>query len=81
MDIQGTIREWLSNNDGNLMSQNISIDLNIFGHKVEVESIWHEADTGKVYAHCGCKDFEGDLDIESLSGENINKIIFSLIAK
>ena len=74
------IKDWLEVNkgDGNLVCQNISIKLVIFGNEVEVESLWNEKDTGKVYAHCGCREFEGDLDVDSLSDSNQTRIVSSL---
>ncbi len=43
--------------------------------QIDVESMWYSEEEDKVYLHVGCKDFEGDLIIDSLSDDNINRLI------
>lgn len=67
------VLEYLDKYDGNLYSADIKLNLNIFNHLVEVESIYVKNQC-QAFVHVGCKEFEGDFDIESLSDDNINHI-------
>ena len=66
--LQDVAMDFLSQNDGNIYGENLK--LSIFGNPVEVESIWYSDKEDKIYLHVCCKEFEGDIDIESLSDEN-----------
>lgn len=61
-----------SGRECNLYAANHKLTLYIGSQAVDVESIWKDED--KVYLHCGCKEFEGDIDIESLSDENQERL-------
>lgn len=66
--------DYLSKHDGNLYAREgfHSFFITIFRSLVGLESVWYEKDKDKVYLHCGCKEFEGDIDIESLSDDNLH---------
>lgn len=64
--------------DGNLYAADRKVEVEIFGKDVSVETVWHSKDEDKVYLHCGCKEFEGDIDIESLSDENAVRVLCGL---
>lgn len=70
-DVKDVAIEYMENNDRNLFAGDVSITLKIGNIDVEVESVWLSADENKVYLHCGCREFEGDIDLESLSAENL----------
>lgn len=57
-----------SDRECNFYAANRKLTLYIGNQAVDVESIWKDED--KVYLHVGCKEFEGDIDIESLSDKN-----------
>ena len=67
-----TVDKFMSNYDPNLMDMDVTIS--IFGKKVTVESIWHNKEEKKIYLHCWCSAFEGDIDIESISDRNQRRI-------
>ena len=67
-NIKDVALEYMQNHECNLYAADRKVTLEMFGQAVDVESIWH--DKGKVYLHVGCQEFEGDLDIESLSVKN-----------
>lgn len=60
--------------DGNFFAADIAVTLTIFGKGVEVETVWFSKDEDKVYLHCDCREFEGDIDIASLSEENLRTL-------
>lgn len=62
--------EYLAQHDGNLYAADRNVTLCMLALEVDVESVWHNKQDGKVYLHCGSKEFEGDIDIESLSDDN-----------
>lgn len=70
MHIQETAMDFMHRNDSNFYAIGLKIVLSIFGHNVDLESIWYSDKDDKIYVHAGCKEFEGDLDIDSLSEEN-----------
>lgn len=59
-----------SGREKNFYSANRTVTLQVFGQAVDVETIWYSKDEDKVFLHCGCKEFEADIDIGSLSDEN-----------
>lgn len=61
-----------SERECNLYATNHKLTLYIGNQAVDVESIWKDED--KVYLHVGCKEFEGDIDIESLSERNQERV-------
>jgi len=60
--------------DGNLFAADITVTLTIHGQAVEVETVWKSKGEDKVYLHCGCQEFEGDIDIDSLSLPNLRTL-------
>ena len=62
--------EYIKKNEPNFYAADIDFDIEIYGNSVNVETIWEDADENKFYLHCGCAEFEGDIDIESLSAKN-----------
>lgn len=60
--------------DGNFIAADITVTLTIHGEAVEVETVWYSKDEDKAYLHCGCKEFEGDIDIDSLSLPNLRTL-------
>lgn len=77
--LQEVIMDFIRQRDGNLVAAGVSIKLDIFKHKVPIESIWYSNDEEKFCVHCGCKEFEGDLDIDSLSDANQQHILHVLV--
>lgn len=59
-----------SGREKNFYAANRTVTLQVFGQAVDVETIWYSKDEDKVFLHCGCKEFEADIDIGSLSDEN-----------
>ena len=59
-----------SEHENNFYAEDITVTLMMWGNEVDVESIFYSKDEDKVYLHCGSKEFEGDIDIESLSDAN-----------
>ena len=70
MNIQETAMDFMHRNDHNFYAIGLKIKLLFWGNKVDVESIWYSDKEDKIYLHVGCPEFEGDLDIDSLSDEN-----------
>ena len=70
MNIQETAMDFMHRNDHNFYAIGLKIELLFWGNKVDVESIWYSDKEDKIYLHVGCPEFEGDLDIDSLSDEN-----------
>ena len=58
----------------NFYAADVNMKLTIMGCDIDVESIWYADKDDKIYLHVGCKDFEGDIDIESLSEENTRRL-------
>lgn len=63
-----------SGRERNFYATNRKVTLQVYGQAVDVESIWKGEDNDKVYLHCGCKEFEADVDLESLSTENQERV-------
>lgn len=62
-----------SGRECNFYSANHTLTLLVYNQSVDVESIWR-GDDSKVYLHCGCQEFEADIDIESLSDKNQERV-------
>lgn len=63
-----------SGRECNFYAAEHKLTLRVYNQDVDVESIWRGEDNDKVYLHCGCKEFEADIDIESLSDENQERV-------
>ena len=63
-----------SGRERNFYAARRKVTLQVFGQTVDVETIWYSKQEDKVYLHCGCKEFEGDVDLESLSTENQERV-------
>ena len=63
--------EYMQHNECNFYAADNNVKLQIFGNEVDVETVWRSVDEDKIYLHCGCSEFEGDIDIASLSDENM----------
>lgn len=74
-DIQELAMDFMHRNDCNFFASNIKVPLKIFGHDIEVESIWYSDKDDAIYLHCNCEEFSGDLDIDYLSDENQQMLI------
>lgn len=69
--LEECIMDFLRSNDGNVYGD---INLQIFNQEVEVESIWYYDVEDKFYVHVCSTEFEGDLDVYSLSDENQERL-------
>ena len=77
--LKAAAMNYLSKRDGNFYAEEGKVPvLKIFGEDVEVETIWYNKDEDKVYLHCGCREFEGDIDINSLSTDNQETLLNTL---
>ena len=74
-EIKDKALDFIHRNDSNFYALNINFELSLFGNSFHPESIWYSKDEDKIYLHGGCDEFEGDLDIESLSNNNQNILI------
>lgn len=63
-----------SERERNFYAAGHKLTLRVYNQDVDVESIWRGEDNDKVYLHCGCKEFEADIDIESLSNKNQERV-------
>ena len=68
--IQETAMDFMHRNEQNFYAIDLKVSLRIFDNEVDVESIWYSDKEDKIFIHVGCFEFEGDLDIDSLSDEN-----------
>lgn len=60
--------------DGNFITADIAVSLTIHEQAVEVETVWYSKNEDRVYLHCGCPEFEGDIDIDSLALHNLRTL-------
>ena len=74
-EVKCVISDFIRAYDGNMFACDADLEISIFGHKIEVESLWSCKDEHKYYLHCNCNEFEGDLDVSSLSDKNQKHII------
>lgn len=63
-----------SEQECNLVAARRNLTLKVGSLMVDVETVWYQKQEDKVYLHCGCKEFEGDIDVESLSDENQERV-------
>lgn len=63
-----------SERECNLVAARHNLTLKVGSLMVDVETVWYQKQEDKVYLHCGCKEFEGDIDVESLSDENQERL-------
>ncbi len=73
--IQEAAMNYMSSHERNFYAEDNNVTLYIGPTAVDVETIWYSDKEDKIYLHCGCKEFEGDLDIESLSEENQERMM------
>ncbi len=73
--------DYLAQHDGNLYAADRNVTLCMLALELDVESVWHNEQDDKVYLHVGCKEFEGDIDIESLSDDNQQRMRKALSMK
>jgi hypothetical protein len=74
-NIKEAALDYMQSHECNFYAENNNATLYIGPTAVDVESIWRSKDEDKIYLHVGCKEFEGDLDIESLSEENQRRMM------
>lgn len=74
-NIKEAAMDYLHSHDGNFYAEDNNVKLWIGAMAVDVESIWYSKDEDKIYLHVGCKEFEGDIDIDSLSDVNQNRML------
>jgi len=70
ISLQELAMDFMHRNDKNFYANDIRFNLFIYGHPIYPESIWYSDKDDKIYLHCNCGEFDGDLDIDSLSKEN-----------
>ena len=80
-NLQETALNFIQKNGGTLAANDLKIELFIFDHIIQSTSIWYSKDENKIYIHVGCKEFKGDIDINSLSDSNQAKILTALKSK
>ena len=68
--LQELAMDFMHRNDCNFYANDIRFNLIINGSPVYPESIWYSDKEDKIYLHVNCSEFEGDLDIDSLSDSN-----------
>ena len=69
-DIKDAALKYMQSHEANFYAEDNSVILCMGNLTVDVESIFYNKDEDKIYLHVGCREFEGDLDIESLSEDN-----------
>lgn len=67
--------DYMSSHEANFYAEDNKTTLYVGGMPLDIESIWLNKKEDKIYLHVGCKDFEGDLDIESLSEDNQGRMM------
>ena len=66
---------YMSSHERNFYAEGNNVTLYIGPTAVDVETIWHSDKEDKIYLHVGCKEFEGDIDIDSLSDDNQRRMM------
>ena len=66
---------YMSSHECNFYAEDNNVTLYIGPTAVDVETIWYSDKEDKIYLHCGCKEFEGDIDIDSLSDDNQRRMM------
>ena len=67
--------DYMSSHERNFYAEDNNVTLYIGPTAVDVETIWYSDKEDKIYLHCGCKEFEGDIDIDSLSDDNQRRMM------
>ena len=67
--------DYMSSHECNFYAEGNNVTLYIGPTAVDVETIWYSDKEDKIYLHCGCKEFEGDIDIDSLSDDNQRRMM------
>ena len=70
--LQELAMDFMHRNECNFYASDIKVPITIYGDPVDVESIWYSSEEDKIYLHCNCTQFSGDIDIDSLSEKNQN---------
>lgn len=70
MSLQEVAMDFMHRNDSNFYAIDLRFELRFAGFPVEPESIWYSDAEDKIYLHVSCAEFEGDIDIDSLSEQN-----------
>lgn len=69
--MQEVAMDFMRKNDHNFYAIDLRFNLILFGRcPFYPESIWYSKDEDKIYIHGCCSEFEGDIDIDSLSEMN-----------
>lgn len=69
--IQEVAMDFMHRNDHNFYAIDLRFNLIFFGVRpFYPESIWYSDKEDKIYLHGSCTEFEGDIDIDSLSDGN-----------
>ena len=68
--IQEVAMDFMQRNDCNFYAIDLNFELKFFGYPFHPESIWYSEKEDKIYLHGGNEEFEGDIDIDSLSESN-----------
>lgn len=66
---------YMSSHECNFNVEGNNVTLYIGSTAVDVETIWYSDKEDKIYLHVGCKEFEGDVDIDSLSDDNQRRMM------
>lgn len=66
---------YMSSHECNFYAEDNNVTLYIGPTAVDVETIWYSDKEDKIYLHVGCKEFEGDIDIDSLSDDNQRRMM------
>lgn len=74
-NIQEAAMDYMQSHECNFYAEDNNVILYIGPVAVDVESIWYSDKEDKIYLHVGCPEFEGDLDIESLSEDNQRRML------
>lgn len=74
-NIKEAALDYMQSHECNFYAENSNVTLYIGPTALDVESIWRSKDEDKIYLHVGCEEFEGDLDIESLSDDNQRRML------
>lgn len=74
-NIKEAAMDYMHSHECNFYAEDNNTTLYFDGLAVDVESIWYSDKEEKIYLHVGCKEFEGDIDIDSLSEDNQQRML------
>lgn len=74
-NIQEAAMDYMHSHECNFYAEDNNVTLYLGPAAVDVESIWYSDKDDKIYLHVGCKKFEGDIDIDSLSEDNQRRML------